>query len=382
VRRPASEAPKLGYIDALRGWAIILVMASHAFPLAHNLPWTVKRFTNLGFFGVQLFFILSSLTLAASWYRHVAPMPVKIREFLIRRAFRIAPAYFLAALMYVVAFPHDPIDPAHLLSFLTFTNGWSPDLMPTVAGRWIGVPGGWSIEAEMGFYVVFPLLMLALRRTWHVAAAVVVSLPCAWIAGLLASWLYNDAFGTVATDQFSFYALPNQMPVFLIGLLLHHRLAVSNRASSPGALWAILAAAVMIFLSLAFIPLPRIPQPSWGFLASPVVAAIAFCLIIQVLAEHPFTLLVNRVTISIGQASFSAYLLHFVVIEAITMFLPVGLRDAPELPAILVGAACFTATVLASAVLARISFRLIEQPGIAVGRALIVRLRQRESRPI
>ena len=96
------DQPKLPFIDALRGYAIVLVIASHAFPTLPELPWTMKRFTNLGFFGVQLFFVVSCVTLTRSWRQQQALRGYpSLRDFMIRRLFRIAPAYYLAAALYL-----------------------------------------------------------------------------------------------------------------------------------------------------------------------------------------------------------------------------------------------------------------------------------------
>ncbi len=142
-----ADAP-LAAIDALRGYAITLVIASHTFPMVRELPWTVKRFSNLGFFGVQLFFVVSCFTLARSWRRRERVARPGLRDFALRRLFRIAPAYFLATLGYLWIWPDAAIGMTRIATFLTFTNGWSPAQMPTVLGVWVGVPGGWSIEAE------------------------------------------------------------------------------------------------------------------------------------------------------------------------------------------------------------------------------------------
>src|SRR5258708_19299439 len=103
------DRPTLDFIDALRGYAVTLVIASHAFPLVHELPWTVKRFSNLGFFGVQLFFVVSCITLARSWRQRGLVARPALRDFALRRVFRIAPALFLAALGYSRPVPHGPI---------------------------------------------------------------------------------------------------------------------------------------------------------------------------------------------------------------------------------------------------------------------------------
>ncbi len=66
---PSSDGYKLAAIDALRGWAILLVIIVHTAGLMHELTLPIKQVTNMGWYGVQLFFIMSAFTLIMSWRR-------------------------------------------------------------------------------------------------------------------------------------------------------------------------------------------------------------------------------------------------------------------------------------------------------------------------
>jgi len=378
-----APAPPLAYIDALRGVAVTMVIASHAFPMVHDLPWAVKRFTNLGFFGVQLFFVLSAFTLARSWRRRARHARPGLRDFALRRVFRIVPPYFLAALVYFWWLPAAPVTPGRLATFLTFTNGWSPAQMPTVADAWVGVPGGWSIEAEFAFYACFPLIITWLRGPASALAACLASLPLAWLANQAACGLYTPLYGHMATDQFLYYWLPNQLPAFLCGVLLHE----AGDALQPGGIWhaaggvlarrpvLLLAAGALGLPCLAIIPVPRVPQPGWAFLSAPFLAASAFAAISLSLAARPMklpmTLIVNPVTIRLGQASFSAYLIHFAVLSAIAAMLPAWLLALPGMRAIAAACLLFIVGLGVTFVLAQITYRMVEKPAIALGTQII-----------
>ena len=365
----------LGFIDALRGYAVTLVIASHAMPMVHELPWTVKRFSNLGFLGVQLFFVVSSITLARSWRRREGSARPRVGDFLARRIFRIAPAYFLAALGYLWLLPGSTIDAARVVQFATFTNGWSPAQMPTVRGAWIGVPGGWSIEAEFGFYALFPLLMAKLRGPGRASCATLVSLPLAWVADMLGRSVYQGGYGSAATDQFLYYWLPNQLPVFLCGLLAYECMA----ALSPGGGWRrlgdrlvpraslLLGLSVFGFASIALLPWPRLPTPAAAFLTSHILAAVAFGGITVALALRPMPLIANRMMVYLGQASFSAYLLHFAVIEAIRRLLPGVLLTPRGTGAVAVSVLLFLLVLAVTGLVAQATYRLIELPAIRWG---------------
>ncbi len=365
----------LAWIDALRGVAVALVIGSHAMPLLHGLPWTIKRFSNLGFFGVQLFFVVSCFTLARSWRGQSVAGPPNLAGFALRRVFRIVPAYFLAALLYAWILPHPPITLTRLATFLTFTGGVSPGQMPTTPGAWIGVPGGWSIEAEMMFYALFPLLMGRLRGTMPAFAAALASLPLAWLANTAVRTLYAPFYSDGVTGQFLYYWLPNQLPVFLIGLCIFE----TCRRAAPGQIWgalgawlgrharAVLAAAVALFLALAWLPIPRLPEPDWAFVDAPALAAAAFGCAVLALRFGRFRFVAMPALTALGQASFSAYLLHFAIIAVVETLLPPRVAGLTGIPACLASCAVFALVLTVTAGLSRLTYRWIEQPGIRLG---------------
>jgi len=56
----------LQVIDALRGYAILIVIAVHTLGHVPDLVWPVRRVMVVGFYGVQLFFLASAVTLMMS----------------------------------------------------------------------------------------------------------------------------------------------------------------------------------------------------------------------------------------------------------------------------------------------------------------------------
>jgi peptidoglycan/LPS O-acetylase OafA/YrhL len=83
---------RYAYIDALRGYAILMVIGVHSGFYFSNLPPSTTAIVSMGARGVQLFFVASAMTLFMSW---------KVRDdgakaFYIRRLFRIAPMFYLS----------------------------------------------------------------------------------------------------------------------------------------------------------------------------------------------------------------------------------------------------------------------------------------------
>src|SRR3954449_11320868 len=94
------DSPDQEYINSLRGWAILLVIGCHVGGCFPEMPYPIKKLTNFGWHGVQLFFIASALTLIMSWHRTDAAFCSKSIKFLIRRYFRIAPMYYFGVILY------------------------------------------------------------------------------------------------------------------------------------------------------------------------------------------------------------------------------------------------------------------------------------------
>jgi peptidoglycan/LPS O-acetylase OafA/YrhL len=370
-----SFSKHLPALDGLRGVAVALVIASHAFPMVHDLPWTVKRFSNLGFYGVQLFFVVSCVTLANSWRRSEAASVPNLQGFALRRIFRIAPAYFLAAIGYFWLMHPPSIDTARLATFVTFTNGWTPAQMPTVPGTWVGVPGGWSIEAEFAFYALFPVLIVALRGITRALAGLILSLPLAWIANAVGVIIFEPTYGATATDQFLYYWLPNQLPVFLCGLVAYEFIvecqsegqlqAIGRRIAAIGPV--LLGLCGIAFLALAILPWPRRPQPDHAFLSSHVIAAVAFSGVVVIFGLRPMALIVNPLVVGLGKASFSAYLIHFAVISGLERMLPASVFAQTGVPAALTSGVLFLLVLTMTGGIAQATYRVIELPAIRLG---------------
>jgi peptidoglycan/LPS O-acetylase OafA/YrhL len=88
---------RFSYIDALRGYAILMVIAVHTSQAFSDLPKPLSTILNQGARGVQLFFVTSALTLSMSWVSRKE----SALTFYSRRFFRIAPMFWLAIPFFV-----------------------------------------------------------------------------------------------------------------------------------------------------------------------------------------------------------------------------------------------------------------------------------------
>lgn len=98
-----SNSKHLSSVDALRGIAAIYVVFLHMTLLPSpqlRMPGWIRPFILSGGTGVALFFVISAFTLSISWFSRKND-PHRVRNFYLRRAFRILPLFYvlLAAML-------------------------------------------------------------------------------------------------------------------------------------------------------------------------------------------------------------------------------------------------------------------------------------------
>lgn len=362
---------KLTWIDALRGIAILLVIAVHT---GQHRPGLITFVTSFGQLGVQLFFIVSSITLCISAStRRNEPYP--ILNFYSRRIFRIAPAYWVGIFFYMFwslfmnyhhankASINPAYTPVNILMNIFFLHGFYPPANNTI------VRGGWSIGTEMAFYAIFPLL-------WAIQSRLKLQPPPArpgkklWLLPALSILLtsailcciYLLTKETVVLGSFLYYNIVNQLNVFIIGISAYHYLHFLPKKTSLALFFCFSVIGVVIW-NLDF---------PYAFYMVPLVFAIAFAGLSLYFSQLRDTAVMS-VLASIGKVSFSMYLFHFAVADMMGV-----LFHKLSFPLMAGGMifflSMFSLTVLITFGIAKISYRFVEQPGIAIGKRLTLKL--------
>ena len=196
---PAFEAPALPRrvpaLDGLRAVSIVLVVLAHAAPTAGFPPALTWLFT-LQSLGVRIFFVISGFLITALLLKErEATGRISLRQFYVRRALRIFPAFYayLAVIAVLAVAGRVILRPGDVAHALTYTMNYH------FPAAW-EVLHFWSLSVEEQFYLLWPpLLVLAgTRRAFRGAAAVIVLTPLIRIA-MWYGWPVRD--GTAGQFQ-------------------------------------------------------------------------------------------------------------------------------------------------------------------------------------
>lgn len=372
----------LDVIDALRGYAILLVIAVHTAGRIPELVWPAKRVMLLGFYGVQLFFLASAVTLLMSWQRSTDAFPVRSSKFLIRRFFRIAPLYYLAIPLYWIAYqtPADQFQLSSLFATLGFYNAFSPYFIPTVPG-WTPVPGGWSIGVEFSFYFLFPFLAISITSLRHALGFLLFGVLLLLLVGHFGPGLYPE-ISDEARVSFLYFCPFNQLVIFALGFVLYHCVKHPDVSAwlrrSPITADRATLALIPALIALSFYGIHKTFNPATGLPPTHLLASLLFLGWALVLINKPRGWVINRAIVGLGKVSFSAYVLHFMVLN----FAGMSMRAIWPLPVDGVWSIPFTAlflalTLLGTRLLAGATYRAVEQPCIDAGKTLINKLFRR-----
>jgi peptidoglycan/LPS O-acetylase OafA/YrhL len=350
------SSSRLDVIDALRGAAILLVIANHA-SLISGAQGVAAHLGAVGAYGVQLFFVVSAFTIFLTLDRARRNETHLLRNFFIRRLLRIAPLYWLAIAAYALLYGNEsrgwlPGPQAwHYPLHLMLVNVLHPMAQSSV------VPGGWSISVEVIFYLSVPVwfaLVTSLRRACVFAAVSVLLGPL--VVHTLAV-AFEPAMAGLPEQAVSlhWYRHPlNQLGCFAFGIVLFflHRDVRLDALRTP-------RHQAMLYLVAAMLALVGMKAPNTQHFM-----AASFLLVALALMAHPWTLIVNRAAVFMGRISYSAYVVHFLMLGVAAQWIGAE-AGAWRFPCVALAATALTIP------LASLCHHGIELPFIRLGRQLI-----------
>jgi peptidoglycan/LPS O-acetylase OafA/YrhL len=325
----SSKNQRLPELTGVRGLAACWVWLFHAWLVAGSRPvrldalgLDITPFFSGGWIGVDLFFVLSGFVL--SWpYVGVQPPRFEFKQFFRRRILRVVPAYY-AQFLILIAFaatgilwdlPSIGSAVAHLLFIHNLDSLWSS----AVNEVW------WTLPVEWQFYLVFPVLLLALSRFGGLRVLpVIVLIILSWRVGAM-HWLgAYDATASISKKVWLLEQLPGRIDQFFLGMVSAHITArYAPQFEQPGReRWSLLLVIVgaVSTVALLYVLVSHVEaywQGHWLLYIWHLWAGLALALLISGLAlggRFVRFLFGNRMMLWLGEISYSLYLWHWIVL--------------------------------------------------------------------
>lgn len=330
-------------LNGLRCLSIIAVIWHHS---AGDVD---ARVLNLGFLGVDMFFVLSGFLITTLLLRERDRNGrISLGKFYQRRALRIFPIYYLtiAIVFLFLNFQRGETQYNNLIfSYLFYLSNWSLDHAPNLYITW-------SLSAEEQYYLLWPLLLVFCRRfIWAVLLLLL------FLNGLINFGLFDGVFTSMyGTDRARMLPILDStfMPILLgsgAAMLLHLKDGYGCLHRILGYRQSAFVVIVVLLLIMQYSPtdisgMPRllIHLMMTALLVSLVINEGSF--IVQILSWMPLS--------RVGQISYGMYLYHLLVLHIGRLGIE---RLGIDFPFSL-----FVAGLVGSIIVAELSFRFIEMP--------------------
>jgi len=287
-----------------------------------------------------------------------------IKNYFIRRFFRIAPLYYLAIVYYLWQDGFGPrhwlgdakfISAANIVSNFSFLHGFNPYWITSI------VPGGWSIAVEVMFYFLLPFLFAKIKSIGDAFTFTIITLV--FKAALL--YVLQSHSLISAGDlwqEYLFLYFPNQLPVFALGILLYFIIRDKDRLTlSPKHLFFGFVIAVFSFCIQQNLIFSQI----FYF-------GLAFLLLVLAFEKYHPKLFFNRAIYYIGKISYTIYLTHAAAIYILHKLSAFNLISGTREPLVIANYLLNYLMVLGiSVILSSVLYYTIEWPMQQLGRKLI-----------
>ncbi len=295
-------------LDHLRFYAAFIVLVYHfALPQITELDNPLLLVFREGYGGVSLFMVLSGFILTSICQGR----EVEYRAFVVNRLLRLYPLYIVAVFVAAFGFGRE-VDPISFLALAFFLGNLGEVKLPHF-------PHLWTIMIEFQFYLVFPLLLVFIRR-----------MGLAYVAGVLAllATIRMLVFLTEGSVQdAAYWTMIGRLDQFLLGMVLAmlHRQRATLLANPAWLVMSLLALQAWLMLFTWWCggyhnaDAPHSPSIAWVF--SPLLEGMAYGFVALAYlhvrvpgALHRWGTQAGAVLAWLGTISFSIYVWHYPIV--------------------------------------------------------------------
>jgi peptidoglycan/LPS O-acetylase OafA/YrhL len=375
------EQRRLNYLDSIRGVAALIVLLHHCWLASTNFldggaAVAFSSITNFihynvekllaGRAAVMIFFVLSGFVLAYSLQKN----PMTYAGFAIKRIFRIYPAFLFVvlssyALHLLIGFRHD-VGSQVLREDLINT-----DLSVLALVKHLALLGTtdsirldvviWSLVHEMRISLIFPLILLSVRKYGLRAVTGY------WLFSLACTTLSFYVTGQISTgyDETTITGSMFVTGYFIVFFALGARLAIEReRVALKIANLPWMKVFLFAVVAVCLLKSSRDVNNLKGIVTDYISGIGAFGLIAVALGVQKFRAILNhKLPIWLGRISYSLYLVHIPILYAVNQTIGgpwLGLR----MSAVVIAVSLLAAELVA---------RFIEFPSIRMGKKLCAR---------
>ncbi len=310
-------------LDGVRSLAVGIVLAAHG-----GVSWFRS-----GGVGVDLFFVLSGFLITSILAAEAgATGSLNFRNFYVRRFLRLAPALFVTCAFVAAWFwaTGGRIPGAAIVFALTYTANWARGLFDADLS-WL--THCWSLAIEEQFYVIWPLVILALERRVTDARTKGFLL----LIGALLIAVYRAGLVGLYTDERINYGLDTRMDSLMAGAALAYFVRALPKAGLTDASSRLLGRVLAPAALLVLLSIPQIVtwySPWMGRFGYVIVATASACLLADLVAGR-HSLFARAFAwgplVWLGRISYGIYLLHLPIYFIVEAALP-GWTHLEKLP--------------------------------------------------